>query len=324
MENMQQVTRKRLGIHLVARAAGAGDAGLGARTALRCACDSLHVSQQRTRGGLLSVLSVAAILFVAVPASAQIDFSGEWSPNGGEDSGGNPLVGDYLGLPLNEAGLARAEAWDASIQSIPEWQCRPHGWAYIYRGPTSMRIWKDVDPVSRDLIAYNIEWLQSDVHRVYMDGRPHPPPHAAHTWAGFSTGEWIGDMLKIRTTHIKENYIRRNGVQHSDLATVTTYLLRRDDVLTWINIVHDPVYLTEPLVRSGEFRRNPGQQMPAHPCTVVAEVDRPNDVVPHVLPGTNPFIAEFASRMQIPESVVWAGAESMYPEFRSRVRRSRD
>ncbi len=28
-----------------------------------------------------------------------------------------------------------------------------------------------------------------------MDGRPHPPEWAADTWQGFSTGEWVGDML---------------------------------------------------------------------------------------------------------------------------------
>ena len=46
---------------------------------------------------------------------------------------------------------------------------------------------------------------------IWMDGRPHPPQNALHTWSGFSTGEWDGDVLVVTTTHLKEAYIRRIG-----------------------------------------------------------------------------------------------------------------
>ena len=36
-------------------------------------------------------------------------------------------------------------------------------------------------------------------------------------------------MLKITTTHLKEDYYRRNGVPSSDLATLTQYWIRRGD-----------------------------------------------------------------------------------------------
>ena len=127
------------------------------------------------------------------------------------DNTENPWVGDWVGLPLNADGLARAEGWDASILSLPEYQCRPHGWAYIYRGPTQLRITKEVDPFSREVVAYQPEWHQSTNMPVYLDGRDGPPPEANHTWGGFSTATWEGDMLRIKTTHLKEDYIRRNG-----------------------------------------------------------------------------------------------------------------
>ena len=44
-----------------------------------------------------------------------------------------------------------------------------------------------------------------------MDGRPHPPDYAPHTFMGFSTGEWNGDILTITTTHIKAGFFRRTG-----------------------------------------------------------------------------------------------------------------
>ncbi len=173
-------------------------------------------------------------------ASAQTDFSGEWTVVRSMDNTENPWVGDFVGLPLNADGLARAEGWDASLLSLPEYQCRPHGWAYIYRGPTQLRITKEVDPFSREVVAYQPEWHQSTNMPVYLDGREGPPAEANHTWGGFSTATWEGDILRIKTTHLKEDYIRRNGAMVSDQATVTSFWIRRGDILTWINIVHDP------------------------------------------------------------------------------------
>lgn len=119
-----------------------------------------------------------AIMLVAVPAFAQMEFSGEWTPVPNEDnlmaptsSSALPMLGDYLGIPINEAARRRAETWDASIQTLPEWQCRPHGATYITRGPSQVRIWKEVDEVSREIVAWHAEWLRSVDRPIYMDGR---------------------------------------------------------------------------------------------------------------------------------------------------------
>ena len=168
----------------------------------------------------------------------------------------------------------------------------------------ALKIWKEVDPVSRETTAWHLEWLRSVDRPIYMDGRPHPSPNAAHTWAGFSTGEWMGDTLRVRVTHLKEEYLRRNGVLHSDKIELTQYLIRRGDYLTYLVIAYDPVYLSEPLVRSTEYRLNVNQQIPPYPCTVVTEVDRPKGVVPHYLPGTNNDISWFSRRYSIPIDVV--------------------
>jgi len=183
-----------------------------------------------------------------------------------------------------------------------------------------LRISKEVDPVTRQITAFHTEWLRSVDVPVYLDGRPRPSPNAPHTWGGFNKGEWVGDMLKITTTHVKEEYLRRNGVQHSDLIEITTYWIRRGDILTWVNIVYDPVYLSEPAIRSQEYRLALNQQIAPYPCDVVEEIDRPKGVVPHELPGTNTFVKEFADRIHVPEAVIRAGAETMYPEIRSKLR----
>ena len=263
----------------------------------------------------IAILTMLAFAASAPTARAQVDFSGEYTPVRAMDSTENPWVGDFVGLPLNADGLARAEGWDASILSLPEYQCRPHGWSYIERGPTQLRITKEVDPFSREVVAYQPEWHQSTNMPVYLDGRGTPPAEANHTWGGFSTATWEGDMLRISTTHLKEDYIRRNGAMVSDQAKVTSFWIRRGDILTWINIVHDPVYLAEPLIRSAEYRLTLNSQVPAHPCTAAFE-GLEKGQVPHYLPGENQFLKDIRQRYGLPGSAPTGGAATMYPEYK--------
>ncbi len=278
----------------------------------------VEASQARIAGVLLLVTMLAS-----VPAFAQVDFSGEWAPRFYEDQperGPGPELGDYLGLPINPAARMRGETWEASLLTLPEWQCRPHGGDYIWRGPSNLKIWKEIDPVTRELKAYHFEWLRSIDNPVYMDGRPHPADYAAHSWGGFATGKWEGDMLTITVTHLKESYVRRNGIPRSDMATVTEHIFRHGDWLTVAVITNDPVYLTEPFIRTTDYQLDPHQNIPPYPCEVVDEVERAKGVVPHKLPGTNKDIKEFTIRYGIPEDVAKGGAETMYPEYRKKLK----
>jgi len=143
----------------------------------------------------------AAFLLVALatrPALAQNDISGEWANLLHEDVnhrndaiGGGPRIGEYTGLPINDAARRRADSWDASINTLPEHQTIFAPAAYWARGGGGMRISKVVNDETQQLIAYKIYRAGaggSDVRMIWMDGRPHPPEYAAHTWTGFSTG----------------------------------------------------------------------------------------------------------------------------------------
>jgi len=269
-----------------------------------------------------TLLVVAAAVLDSRPAFAQMDFSGEWAVVQSEDNTGNPHIGEFIGIPMSRAGLLRSQAWNASIYTLPEWQCRPHGAMYISRGPSQARIWKEVDPVSREIVAWHAEWLRSIDNPYYMDGRPRPPALAPHTWGGFATAEYVGDMLKITVDHLKEDYYRRNGVPSSDQARLTEYWVRRGDYLTVVLLAYDPVYLTEPMIRTSEYRLALNQQIPPYPCTVVQEVDRPAGEVPHYLPGTNPFLEEFGLKYRLPLEATLGGAATMYPELARTIERA--
>ena len=146
----------------------------------------------------------------------------------------------------------------------------------------------------------------------------------AHTWEGFSTGRWEGDMLTVTTTHIKQGWIRRNGLPESDRATLVEHFIRHGSYLTHVSIVTDPVYLTEPLIKTQNFVLNERALPPqawVWPCQIVEEIaGRERGAVPHYLPGENPFVHEFARRYKIPPDAAMGGAETMYPEYILKLR----
>jgi hypothetical protein len=269
----------------------------------------------------IACLIFMLIAFSRVPAFAQADFAGVWNGLANEDKEPrDPWNGEYSGVPMSEAGKMRANTWAATQWTLPVWQCRPHPIGYWARSPHNILIESEISPTTRAVIAFHVQMSESIESIVWMDGRAHPPANSLHTWNGFSTGEWIGDTLKITTTHLKESYLRRNGVVYSDEATMTQYWMRRGDVLTWIQITTDPIYLTEPFVRNSEFRLNPRGFLGTDECVTAQEVDFKRGEVPSFFPGENPALEEYPSQFEIPAQAVQGGAETMYPEYRDRLR----
>jgi len=276
---------------------------------------------------VLASVVLAVLALIPARALAQNDISGEWANLLHEDVnhrndaiGGGPRVGDYTGLPINDAARARADAWDASINTLREHQTIFAPAAYWARGGGGMRISKVVNDDTQQLIAYKIYRAGaggSATRMIWMDGRRHPPEYAAHTWAGFSTGHWDGAMLTVETTHVKAGWIQRNGVPASDRATITEHIVRHGDVLTIVSIVYDPIYLEEPFIRSTNWRENLAQQLDGVTAESVDEIPgRPEGYVPHHLPGTNKWLMDAAKEFGIPESALRGGRESTYPEYR--------
>ena len=277
-----------------------------------------RVQSRRT----MTFFAMAAMTAMLVPGIAlgQIDLSGEWAQIDHEDElprGIGPLLGDFTGIPLNEAGRLRAETHSHSEWGLPEFQCRPHPAYYQWRAVGGVRILKEVDPVTRELAAYHIQWVRSLDRPIYMDGRPHPPAQATHSWSGFSTGRWEGDVLVVTTTHLKESYLRRNGPTASDRAVMTEYIMRDGEYLTVVVIVDDPIYLEEPLIQSVSYELDTGSTLDLFPCTIIEE--NATTVVPHFFPGENPYLSEFADEYGLPYEGTRGGAETLYPEYRSTI-----
>ena len=111
---------------------------------------------------------------------------------------------------------------------------------------------------------------------------------------GFSTGRWEGNHLVVTTTHLKQGWLRRNGVPESDQTTMVEHFIRHDKYLTHVAIITDPVYLAEPMVRTTDFSiATEDNATWTWPCEYVEEITgRPKGEVPHHLPGENPFLKE--------------------------------
>jgi glyoxylase-like metal-dependent hydrolase (beta-lactamase superfamily II) len=287
---------------------------------------------------------------LASAAVAQNEVAGDWDQAGGGifgfqeeflDRGGGPDLGDYAGVPINDALRYKASLYSPSWLTVPEHQCLPHPSTYQYRSPGGLSIVKEYDPVTQRLVAYRFFGSYGLARTVWMDGRPHPPANARHTYAGFSTGRWEGNRLAIETTHLKAGFLRRNGIAHSDRARMLEYFVRHDDYLTLVTAVDDPLYLDEPFVRSTDFRVDPrantrlaefggfanggdgegfGASDVFFKCAPTEEIAIERGTVPSFMPGANDNLDMFAKRHNVPLEAALGGSATLYPEYATRVR----
>ena len=281
-----------------------------------------------TRTMRAGVLFAVAVL-ISAPAWAQParlatppDIAGEWRlDNNEEDTTAQPPLGDYLGIPFNDAGRQRSDTTAESIWGTPEYQCRPHSAPHQWRGLGGARILKEQDPLTREVKAYHIQFMRSLDRPVFMDGRPHPPAWAPHSWTGFSTGEWVGNTLKITTTHFKDGYLKRGGPQTSDMYTMTEFLTRHGDILTIVTMVDDPIYMEEPYIESTTYTYDPTASVTMETCNASAFAENggtDRHHVPHFLPGQNTALTEWLKNAEwVPVEATRGGAKTTYPEYRA-------
>ena len=274
---------------------------------------------------LTALLVVAVLIGAPRAASAQVDLTGIWAPIFHEDQVERvpgPEVGDYTGLPITDAERLRGEAWDASLLTLPEHQCKPHPSTYGFRGVGNLRITPVYNDTTQQMVKMvtHIQWQEQE-RDIWMDGRARPPDFAPHTWQGFSLGRWEGPVLVVETDHLKAGWIRRNGVLLSDRARMTERFIRHGDLLTHVYIIEDPVYLTEPLIKTNGFRLTNQLANAPYPCKEVVEVPLDPGEVPHYLPGQNPYVTEFAKKHGLPIEATRGGAETALPEFARKIRK---
>jgi hypothetical protein len=217
-------------------------------------------------------------------AGAPIDLTGTWVSlvtNEWRWRMLTPEKGDYAVLPINDAARRIADAWDPAKDEAAGEQCKGYGAAAIMQAPARLRVaWENDTTLRMDIDT----GTQS---RLFRFGQQ--PVTGEPSWQGHSAAEWqvaraLGregppqtpavrtGTLKVVTTRMRPGYLRRNGVPYSANAVVTEYFTRLSDrgadYLNVTVIVEDREFLTQPYVRSMQFRREPdGSKWSPTPCS---------------------------------------------------------
>jgi len=79
---------------------------------------------------------------------------------------------------------------------------------------------------------------------------------------------------------------------------VTEHLVRHGEYLTWIIVIDDPVYLSEPFIRTTNFVWDPHQEIAPYPCQAVVESIARKARCRITLPGANTFLGEFPGEVR--------------------------
>jgi hypothetical protein len=148
--------------------------------------------------------------------------------------------------PLTPVYQARFEKKKADLRKGIEWdqlsECLPAGFPR----------WLS-EPFLREFIVtkgqtWMINELQSEVRRIYTDGRGHVPEDEAYPlWDGDSIGFWSGDTLVIHTNSLRPGQYQRGQPDYSG-QTTTVEMVRRISPTEIENrvAIYDPVSLTKP------------------------------------------------------------------------------
>ncbi len=226
---------------------------------------------------------------VAPRAEAPVDLTGYWVSVVSEDWAWRmftPPKGDYASMPLNPEGTRVANLWTPDQDG----SCKAYGAAGLMRMPGRVHITWENDTTLK---------IESDAGRqtrLLQFGTAGAAPAAAgpRTLQGRSTAEWLVSgavassgadgganlnaarrspwgSLKVVTTNMLAGWLRRNGVPYSQNAVMTEYFDRftdeQDEWFTVTTVVEDPVYLTQPLMVSSNFKREAdGAKWNPQPC----------------------------------------------------------
>jgi len=205
----------------------------------------------------------------APKAAAPIDLTGYWVSLVTEDwryRMATPPKGDVVGVPVNAAGRAAANAWDPAKDEAAGEQCKAYGVGGLMRMPTRLHItWQDDNTLK----------LETDAGTQTRILNFKPSQSQGGDWQGVSMANWErqvsvmgpgrgalppGGSLKVVTTKIKPGYLRKNGVPYSANAVITEYFEKfdqpnGDSLLLVITEVNDPEYLATPFWTSTHFKK---------------------------------------------------------------------
>jgi hypothetical protein len=198
-------------------------------------------------------------------AAAPIDLTGYWVSIVTEDwryRMVTPAPGDYQSVPMTQAAVKIADAWDPAKDEAAGDQCKSYGAPALLRIPEHLHItWQDDQTLRMDTDAGKQTRVFHFGNWKDAEGGPSLQGDSLAQWeiqrAGFRP---VGGSLKVTTSHLKAGYLRKNGVPYSENAGLVEYydLVKErngDQLLVVTIVVTDPMYLREPFIISSHFKK---------------------------------------------------------------------
>ncbi len=258
---------------------------------------------------------------------AQVDLSGTWTlASDTIDAGDGRVADDFAGIPLNVQGRAAGLAWTADEKQELHRQCEPWSPDYIVTG-----LWGGRFTAVRDRFGTVHGWnVTISVYDrlpmvIWTDGRAPPAPEALHTYSGYTTGEWEGGTLHTMTTHLKDNFIERNGTPGSNQETWEMFMTPHGDQMAITGVLRDPVYLAAPWVIAGTLARQVDRGAAVNNSVLYcmpAELEAISDGYHSAteLPNSIQSLKMYETQhYNIPLDAAMGGPQTQYPEFRKRI-----
>jgi hypothetical protein len=211
--------------------------------------------------------------------SAPVDVTGTWIAVVTEDwrwRMRTPPKGDFASLPLTDAAIKVANAWDPAKDTAAGEQCRAYGAAGVMRLPGRIRFAWQNDTTLR------LEIEAGTQTRLFQFGRRATAAPARASWQGVSIADWqfaggrrggTAGSMHVVTTNMRPGYLRKNGVPYSADAQLTEYFNVVTDATsndTWLivtTMVEDAQYLSVPrFVTSSHFKKVDASPWNPTPC----------------------------------------------------------
>ncbi len=221
-------------------------------------------------GVCVSLYGIAAEAPVTARAAAPHDLTGYWVSVVTEDWRYRMMTapaGDFQGLPLTPQAQEIAKAWDPQADTATGAACKAYGAGGLMRMPTRLNIsWENDNILS-------IETDAGKQTRLLKFG-PEQNGDGAGSLQGVSNARWdlqreggrqgpiVNGTLEVATTAMQPGYLRRNGVPYGEQARMTEYFelvteANGDQYLIVISQLEDPLNLTQPVLTSTNFKREP-------------------------------------------------------------------
>ena len=237
------------------------------------------------------------------------DWTGIWARQGGTRFDPNVPNYDPTTAKLTPEYKAKFEKKLADQKKGLEWD------SLSYCLPAGFPRWL-TEPFLREFIVRPEEvWMiteqQSEVRRIYADGRGHVPEDEAYPlWEGDSVGFWDRDTLVIHTINNKEGQYNRGQPDYSDKVSVVEKMRKIDANTIEDDItVYDPLSLVEPWHVVNRFGRvsTPNLRINMWSCEENNNVVRAPD-------GATQFILKGEKGYRDPDSLITGPEQTETPK----------